>query len=65
MGGDNMPIIYYVGVSEPAIEVKTPEELLEAIDLLHTQVMDNINEDSPLLPILEKCMKEIRDEIEK
>lgn len=58
-----MPIIYYSGVPEPAVNVKTPEELLEAVDLLHTQVMDNIGEDSPLLAILEKCMLEIDIEI--
>jgi hypothetical protein len=60
-----MPITYYLGVSEPAVNVETIEELLEAVDLLHTQVMDNIGEKSPLLEILEKCMREIETEINK
>lgn len=60
-----MPIDSYVGVPGMAIDIETPEELLEAVDLLHTQTMDNIGEDSPLLRILEKCMDDIRIEIRK
>jgi len=60
-----MPITYYLGVPEPTVNVETIEELLEAVDLLHTQVMDNIGEKSPLLEILEKCMREIETEINK
>lgn len=51
----------YVGVPGVAINVESGEELLKVVDLLHTQVMDNIGEDSPLLRVLEKCMDEIRE----
>lgn len=54
----------YVGVPGVAINVESGEELLEVVDLLHTQVMDNISEDSPLLRVLEKCMNEIREIID-
>ena len=53
-------IEYYSGIDGPTIVVESEDELLEAIDLIHTQVMDNIGEDSPLLRVLEKCMDEIR-----
>jgi hypothetical protein len=55
----------YAGVPGVAVNVETEEELLEAVDLLHTQVMDNISEDSPLLKVLEKCMDEIREIIDR
>ncbi len=55
-------IEYYFGINGPTIVVESRDDLLEAIDTLHTQVMDNIGEDSPLLGILEKCMDEIREE---
>jgi hypothetical protein len=54
----------YVGVPGVTINVESGEELLEVVDLLHTQVMDNIGEDSPLLRVLEKCMNEIREIID-
>jgi len=54
----------YVGVPGVAINVESGEELLEVVDLLHTQVMDNISEDSPLLRVLKKCMNEIREIID-
>jgi len=46
----------------PTIIIESKDDLREAIDILHTQVMDNIDEDSPLLQILEKCMEEIDKE---
>lgn len=54
----------YAGVPGVAVNVETKEELLEAVDLLHTQVMDNIGVDSQLLRVLEKCMDEIREIID-
>jgi hypothetical protein len=52
-------IEYYTDA--PTINVENKDELFEAIDILHTQVMDNIGEESPLLRVLEKCMHEISE----
>ncbi len=37
--------------------IKYPKDVYEAIDLLHTRVIDNIGEDSPMLEILENAME--------
>jgi hypothetical protein len=51
-------INYYVGTDGPTIKVETIGELFEAIDLLHTQVMDaEISEDA--LRILEEAMEKL------
>ncbi len=59
-----MTITSYVGVPEPCVNVETPEELYEALDLLHTQVMDNLNEDDALLRILSEAMDKVQDVID-
>lgn len=55
-----MPIESYVGVPFPCINVETVEELYEALDLLHTQVMDNLGEDMALLTILSDAMDRVQ-----
>jgi hypothetical protein len=60
-----MSIEGYVGIDAPCINVETVEELYEAVDLLHTQVMDNLDEDKALLKILSETMDRIQDEIDK
>lgn len=54
-----MAIIDYVGAEGCCITVESAEDLHEAIDHLHTLVMDNISEDSPLLDILSETMDAI------
>ena len=54
-----MSIEYYSGVPGVSMLVETPGDLAEALDILHTQVIDNIGEDSPLLAILERAMTEM------
>lgn len=46
---------------EIAFNVRTTRDVLEVIDALHTQVLDNIGEDSELLEILERAMNAIDD----
>lgn len=53
-----MAIDYYAGTPGPTIVVESAEELMEALDLLHTQIIDNIGEDSPLLRVLEAAMEQ-------
>ena len=55
-----MPIEYYVGIDAPAIEVDNLAELYEAIDILHTQVLDRIGENSPALAILSAAMDAVQ-----
>jgi len=52
--------IRYFG-REPQIDVTTSEELHEALDILHTQVIDNLPEEAqaPLLRILEAAMEQV------
>lgn len=54
-----MSIDYYMGTSGPTIQVETPDDLAEALDILHTQVMDAFGdrESAPYLDILEKAME--------
>jgi hypothetical protein len=52
-----MSIEYYG--PQPTINVENVDELWEALDLLHTQVMDNISDTSPLLEILEAAMDRV------
>ena len=63
-----MSINSYVGIDEPCVNVETASELWEAVDLLHTQVMDNLSS-SPmydvLLIILSDAMDRIQAEIDE
>lgn len=52
-----MSIKYYSG--DPTIVVENPEQLAEALDILHTQVMDNFGEDSRFLRVLEDAMERV------
>lgn len=52
-----MGIEYYNGVPGAAIDIKTPQDLFDAVDLLHTQAMEAFGEDdNPYLPALEQAM---------
>mgnify|MGYP003632587303 CR=1 FL=1 len=54
-------IEHFVGTDGITFDVDSPVELHQAIDILHTQTMDNMPESNQneLLPILEKAMREI------
>lgn len=55
-----MAIEHYVGTSGPTIEgIATEQELYEAVDVLHTLVMDGLGEDHPALRLLSDLMDEI------
>lgn len=45
--------------SDPTINVESLTELHEALDILHTQVIDNLSDESPALGILETAMEAI------
>lgn len=51
-----MPIKYFD--ASPSMDVRTPAELHEALDILHTQVIDNFPESgqAPFLRVLETAM---------
>lgn len=53
-----MSIEYYG--SEPSINIESADELYEALDLLHTQVMDNLREEKTLLNILSEAMDRVQ-----
>lgn len=54
-----MSIDYYQGMDGPTIVVESADDLGEALDILHTQVIDNMGEDSPLLRVLEEAMEKV------
>lgn len=57
-----MPVEAYIGVPGIAINVESIEEIIEAIDAIHTQVIDNLGETpetEPVFRILEHAMHEL------
>lgn len=52
-----MSIEYYGDT--PSIKIESVADLLEALDILHTQVMDNLQENPSLLRILEAAMEQV------
>jgi len=54
-----MSIEYYVGVDDPCVNAKSKKDLYEIIDLLHTQVMDNMGGDDECLDILSDTMRQL------
>jgi hypothetical protein len=55
----HVAVQYYAGVDRPCIEVWSIDDLIEALDVLHTQVIDNIGDESPAIGILERAMIEL------
>lgn len=51
-----MALEYYTGVEGVAVNIETAQDLYDALDAMHTQVMDNLGENNPLLRILEQAM---------
>lgn len=59
-----MPVKSYVGVPGIAIDVQNIAEVIDAIDTIHTQVMDNMGDgskNSPIFRILEQAMRDLED----
>ena len=54
-----MAIDTYVGVPGVAINVESIEELYDALDILHAQIMDNLKSDLRLIKILEQAMNQV------
>ena len=55
-----MSIESYVGIDQPVINVESVQDLWDALDVLHTQVMDNLQEDAALLRILSDAMDRVQ-----
>ncbi len=58
-----MPIEYYAGANHPTFNVQNPDDLYEALDILHTQVLDGFGDKdmAPYLDVLEKAMNRVDD----
>ncbi len=54
-----MAVITYVGVEEVCIKVESIKDVWDAIDEIHTQCMDALGEDSPVLRVLEEALAKI------
>lgn len=54
-----MSIEYWLGHKGPTIMIESNEDMNEALNILHTQVIDNIGKDSQMIPVLEKAMEEV------
>lgn len=48
--------VEYYGDDGPCVNIQSKEDLFKALDIMHTQIIDNIGEESPLLDILEQAM---------
>lgn len=57
-----MAIKYYMNTDGPTIEsIETEQELFEAIDAIHTKVMDGLSEDHPTLKLLSDLMDKLME----
>lgn len=57
-----MALEYYVGVPGVSVNVETAQDLYDALNTMHTQVMENIGEDDPMLRILERAMEQVMEQ---
>jgi hypothetical protein len=60
-GGKGMKAQYFLGMTGAAFNVESRDDLIEALDILHTQVIDNMGDDCDFLRILEDAMSKIED----
>jgi hypothetical protein len=56
-----MSIIYYCGTDGVTINIESGYDLVRALDILHTQTIDNCNEDVALLKILDEAIEKCRE----
>ena len=52
-------IEYYAGTDGPTIVIENGDELITAIDILHTQTMDNVKDNDKPLKVLETAMRQL------
>ncbi|PKL40802.1 MAG: hypothetical protein CVV44_04120 [Spirochaetae bacterium HGW-Spirochaetae-1] len=52
-----MSIEYYHGTEGPTINIESHQDLINALDILHTQCMDNLPEDSIATTVLVNAME--------
>jgi len=50
-----------VGYDGIGVFIETPGDVYEAIDVIHTQVMDNLGRNHPLLAILDRMLAELEE----
>lgn len=54
-----MPVNDYNGIDGFAVDAKTAQDVYEAIDRMHTQILDELGLNSYILRILERAMDEL------
>ncbi len=54
-----MPITDYIGTEGFCVKAESAQDVYDAIDLIHTQILDEFGEDSPILRILEEAMNKL------
>jgi hypothetical protein len=57
-----MAVEHYVGTEGVTVNVESADDVYEALDEMHTQVMENLGEDHPLTKTLADFMDTIADE---
>lgn len=56
-----MPVTDYMGIDGFAVDAKSAQDVYDAIDRMHTQILDELGENAYVLRILEKAMEELLD----
>jgi hypothetical protein len=56
-----MPITDYIGTEGFCVKAESAQDVYDAIDLMHTQILDEFGEDSPILRVLERAMDSLLD----
>ena len=59
-----MAVEHYVGTEGVTVNIESADDLHEALDEMHTQVMDNLGENHPLTHTLVEFMEKIEEEYE-
>lgn len=56
-----MPVEDYLGIEGFCVNIRCHQDIYEAIDRMHTQIIDNIGERDSSIPILEDIMMKLLD----
>ena len=59
-----MSVEHYVGTEGVTVNVESADDVYEALDEMHTQVMDNLGENHPLTNTIVEFMETIESEYE-
>ena len=56
-----MSVSDYLGIEGFAVDAKSAQDCYEALDRIHTQILDELGENSFILSILEDAMHELAE----